>query len=362
MKLSHLIPSAAIALMAMASCADSGRWSVSGNITDAPGALLTLERSYNGVWNVVDSARLDDKGKFKFAQDPAGYPDIYRLTVDGRSVYFPIDSIDHITIQASAPTMATDATVSGSESADMMMQVNSLINEKVAAVGMKALNDSVLKRSLSDLVLADQNGIIAYYIVNKEISGQPFFNLNDRADLRVVGAVANAFTARRPNDPRTRYIQSRYLAARRAISAPTAPTQTLQATEVGFPEIELNDINGHPVKLSSVAGKGRPVVLNFTAYGLETSPAINLALANAYKAGGVEIYQISFDGDEFMWREAARNIPWVAVHNSPKDGDRVLRNYNVGGLPVTFIINSQGQLVERVANLADLPGLLAKYK
>lgn len=357
MKIYHFLLAAAA--VTIASCNHEAKWSVSGNITGGDGKLLTLERSFSGQWDIVDSVRLDDKGAFKFESAPAGYPDIYRVSIDGQSAYFPVDSIDDIELSADASTLGSAYSLSGSTSAEMLEGINKLINDKVAAKGRAAVTDSLLKRELSGMIMGDMSSIVSYYIINKEIGGRRLFDPADKGDLRIIGAVTNAFSTMRPNDPRTRIMEAQYKAWRRAHNATTT---TIEASEIGYPEIVLKDAANNERALSSLVGHGKPVIVNFTAYGAENSPAINVVLANVYNAGGVEIYQVSVDSDEYLWREAARNLPWTAVFQSPRDGNSALRSYNVQTLPMTYIIDRNGMLSERVDDITQLAAKVAKYK
>ncbi len=348
----------AVAVVALlASCSHTAKWSVEGKLDGSEGELVTLERSFNGFWSVLDSVRPGADGSFKFQAEPFGYPDIYRLKVGDWTAYFPIDSIESVTLNADIKTPSYE--LSGSSSAVMLNAMNSLIDQSIAKYGRNAVNDSVLKQQLAGNILGDMGSIVSYYIINKEIEGKPIFDPSDKGDLRIIGAVVNSFSSLRPHDPRTRFMEQQYLAYRRAYHS--TPTQ-LEAVEIGFPEINLKDVNGKDRSLAEIAGNGRPVIVNFTAYSADKSPAINVVLNDVYSAGGVEIYQVSIDADEFQWREAARNLPWVAVLNSPKDGDKVLREYNVGVLPMTFIIDGNGRLQERVEDLGKLSDLIKKYK
>ena len=106
------------------------------------------------------------------------------------------------------------------------------------------------------------------------------------------------------------------------------------------------------------------LVLNFTAYTAPESPAFNLELAKVYdqyRERGLEIYQVAIDADEFQWRESAANLPWITVYNTPSDGTAALRNYNVGALPATFVINRDGELVERIDQVNRLGAAVARY-
>ncbi len=142
------------------------------------------------------------------------------------------------------------------------------------------------------------------------------------------------------------------------------PTDTIVAQEIHLPEITLLDDEGNTQTLSEVTSKGNVVVLNFTAYSAEASPAFNLELAkiyNANKGKGLEIYQVSVDDDEFFWKQAARNLPWITVYNSPKEGAANLLRYNVTSLPATFIINRNGELVERIEDITRLESAIQRY-
>lgn len=349
---------AAISLAA-ASCSSSDTWTVQGTVEGAGDSLLVLEESHSGRWIPVDSVRLDAQGSFKFRQKSAGYPDVYRLAVGNDRVYFPIDSTNSVVVNARYPGIATSGTISGSVSADKMQRVNQLINKAMATSGAAVVTDSVLKHELADIILEDASGVVAYYIINKEVAGHPLYDPLDKGDLRVIGAVANAFKAFRPDDPRTRYMEELFIAARRAQST---SRNTVEATEITYLPLNLTARDGQRLSLSEVVGKGRPVIVNFTAYAAEGSPAINVALSNVYRNGGVDIYQVSVDTDEYLWRQASAALPWHTVLMLPADGNRPLVDYNVSAIPATFVIDANGVLQERVFDLTDLQSVVNKYK
>jgi peroxiredoxin len=135
-------------------------------------------------------------------------------------------------------------------------------------------------------------------------------------------------------------------------------------TKSGFPDISLVDELGKTRTLSEVVNNGKVVVLNFTAYTADGSQALNVELNKVYsahKAQGIEIYQVGLDGDEFQWKQSAKNLPWITVYNTPKAGAQTLLDYNVSTLPATFIFNRQGNLVERVENINRLESTVSRY-
>lgn len=364
MKIINVI--AAIALTAATyACSTKPQWTVEGVIEDAPETVLLLEMNNNGRWITIDSVTTDSQGRFKSIQDPIGYPDIFRLRLkdDNRALYFPIDSIETVTVMAKADAFDTGYTLSGSTAAEMMMAVDRRLLKAIGEQGVTgAASDSLLKRELGGMLLGDPAGIVSYYIINKNIGGVRLFNPSNPSDLRIIGAVANAFSQFRPSDPRTNYLKNLYLASRRADGS--LRPDTIYARQVGGFDISLFDNKGRSRSLSDLARQRKLVVLNFTSYAADESPAFNRILHNAWSAyhdQGLEIFQVSIDDDEHLWRQAAANLPWITVYQSPGESDQTLVNYNVTSLPATFILNRDGEVVERITDISTLNQAIGRH-
>lgn len=345
------------ALLALSSCGIKNQWEVNGVITGADNELLILEgMAPNGNWYTMDTLRLNAEGKYAFAEEAPTRPEIYRLTIGNSSAYFPIDSIDKVTVNASAPGIDRNYELSGSPQAEMMQNVNTMIAEQSA-------NTDTLKRKISELLLTDPASITAYYIINKQLpGGAPLFNPANKQDLRIIGAVANAYTRERPGDPRTNYLTKLYISAQRAMRPPREIGGDIEASEVQYPDIVLLDENGKEAKLSETVANGKPTILNFTTYSAEFAPALNVLLNKIIEDtnGAVNVYQVGLDGDEFNWLKSASNLPWVTVYNSPKVGATYLMLYNVGTIPATFLIDRNGDLVARIEDLSQLEANVKK--
>ena len=360
-----LLLTAAAAAM-LASCTQSNTWTVDGTIDGADNQALVLEASHNGHWYPLDTVVLKGAGNFKFTREAAGYPDIYCLRLADRTLYFPIDSIETVTVNASASAFDTDYTLAGSQAAESLMAVDRKLIDVANRLGAAAVTDSLLKRDLGTQLLSDPSGIVAYYIINKKIAGRSIFDPNNKLDLRIIGAVANAFSEKRPLDPRTAYLANLYTSNRSRLAPPvsSAAVDTIQANAIGVLDISLYDEKGKLHSLADVCSKGNPVVLNFTVYGAEGSPAVNLALNKAYEkyhSQGLEIFQVWVDADEYLWKQSACNLPWITVYNSTADGTTNLLRYNVTSVPATFIIGRDGDIKERVDDISRLSSDLAPY-
>lgn len=359
---------AAALMVAAASCGGRHQWTVDGSIEGAEGQTMILEASNSGRWYPLDSVKLGRSGTFSLSQEAAGYPDIYRLRLGNKSLYFPIDSVEQVTVMAKADAFDSDYTLAGTPAAELLMKIDRQLLESAARLGMDHVaSDSLLKRELGSQLLGDPAGIVSYYLINKKIGGVSLFNPANRMDLSIIGAVANAFSEQRPNDPRTAYLRNLYVESRQRLGsarpASVARRDTMVANTVGVLDINLYDSKGNLHSLADIASKGKPVVLNFTMYAADASPAYNAALNRIYERfhdRGLEIYQVAIDEDEFAWRQAAKNLPWIAVYNSTADGVAYLTQYNVTNLPVSFVIGADGEIKERIETIDRLEAAVAR--
>ena len=93
----HILISAAI-LGTLTACNSEKSWEVKGQIDNSPESKMLVQASENGRWYTLDTIEIKSDGTFAYKHSPSGYPDIYRLTLDGKSIYFPIDSIESVTV------------------------------------------------------------------------------------------------------------------------------------------------------------------------------------------------------------------------------------------------------------------------
>lgn len=360
-----IITAAAIAVATLSACSDKQQgWSIDGVLTDGSEPTIYLEGFDNGHWFVVDSLEVTP-GKFAYkSEKPAPYPDIMRLDYNGRFIYFPVDSVDHIAITTDTLGFGSRYTLDGTVSARTVRAIDSILDASVASRGLEAsLADAALKRELFTRAFDDPTVASMYYLVNKSVGGRQLFDPTVASDVRYYGAVAQRFTTERPDDPRTAFLSSAYVNARQ-LNNPAGQSIELEVPEARLIDIVRTDERGESHSLADVAAKGGVTLLSFTAYGLENSPAYNVLLNgiyDKYHANGLEIYQIAFDESEIDWLQTARNLPWITVWNSTTGGNAPLVSYNVGALPTTFILDRTGTLVERVTDPTTLESKVAKY-
>lgn len=359
----------------LSACNYSSDFTVKGVVAGADGQLMYLENV--GISNVVtlDSIKLAPGGKFKFREKRPEYPDFYRLRLNNQLINFAVDSTETISFVADAGTFATSYSVEGSENSKAIkaitlaqLDANQAISRLRKEYEDKMISDTTYRMKV--LAAADAYKEVArkyiysapmstaaYFALFQQIDGLLFFDLYDRKDVKAYGAVATSYNHTYPESPRSKHLYNLTLQSMKVLRAQRpVDYSNVETKEISFLDIELPDVRGEVVKLSTVA-PGKVVLINFTAYQMEWSPALNMALGELYTKyhdQGLEIYQVSLDSDFHFWRNGASNLPWVTVHDPQSVYSQVAGLYNVKQLPALFILDRKGNLVKRVEDVKKL--------
>lgn len=381
MKKSIIIATTAIIAL-LTSCNKNPNFTVQGTVTDAEGQTLYLENITLSPVTTVDSVILPQDGKFCFKHTVARPPQFYRLRLGDNSVNMVIDTTATITYTGKAQNFATNYQLDGSEDCRIMRhvslagvrlkeQINQLFNnpntEDITTLR-QAVSDSLAlyKEEMTDLVLQAPSSPVAYYILMQQINGQPIFDTFDPADNRLIAAAATAHDVYAPEEPRTQYLHNLALqgiAARRTDRQEKNKIDTDKIQESNFIDIARYDLQGNERKLSDATASNRVVLLDFTAYQTEYSPDYNMALGTLYEkyhSKGLEIYQVSFDYDEHIWKVTADNLPWICVHDAANINSTLLQLYNIQALPACYIIVDNGEQFLRPSDVDDLKRKLSQ--
>jgi hypothetical protein len=360
-------------VLCLSSCSDKKHFKVTGVISDASGSTLYLEKEGLLKTSVIDSCVLKADGSFSFKASRPDAPEFYQLRIKKSDILIPVDSCEHITVNASAKTMETKYDIKGSLSAsnvqilrfslrDLQNRVTSLLKQRNPQnqVQITALLDSAInkhKKLAEKIILQNPLSTAAYYAIFQQVNGYNIFSPYDKADRRYCGAVATAFYNNYPKAERTlslyNFVMQAILADRQARNQETL-SKMMQTSQTDMIDIQMTTNRGQIAKLSDL--KGKIVVLDFTMYQAERSSDYNLALRdlyNKYHAKGMEIYQISLDPDIDLWHQASQNLPWICVHGT--NGTPVaVSSYNVTDLPTRFLIGKNGAVLKRNPGTADI--------
>lgn len=362
-------------MLLFTACHNTTDFTVKGVVSGADGHTMYLENVDISTVKILDSVKLTAAGKFKFNEKRPSYPDFYRLRLNNQLINFSVDSTETITIAADAGTFATSYSVDGSENSKAIkaitlaqLDANQIISRLRKEYNEKMISDTTYREKILEAANAYKEvarkyiytapmSTAAYFALFQQIDGLLFFDLYDKTDSKAFGAVATSFDHYYTESPRAKHLYNLAMQSLKVIRAQRpVDFSTIETKEVSFLDVELPNVKGEKVKLSSVA-EGKPVLINFTAYQAEWSPALNMTLGDLYTKyhdKGLEIYQVSLDSDAHLWRNIASNFPWACVRDPESVYSQVAGMYNVKQLPAIFLLNSKGVLVKRVEDVKQL--------
>jgi len=116
------------------------------------------------------------------------------------------------------------------------------------------------------------------------------------------------------------------------------------------PDFTLNDINGKPLKLSSLRGKY--VILDFwgswCGWCIKGMPQMKEYYAK-YK-GKMEILGVDCNDTEEKWKAAVKKeqLPWLHVYNPRGNSADPCKLYAIQGFPTKIVIDPQGKVAKIV--------------
>ena len=330
---------------------------IEGNIDGAEEQPVVMQRAdITGTWIDVDSTRTDAKGDFSLKIPAPENPDLYRLCLDGKYLYLPVDSIETLKLTASAANFGQSFTLTGSDQAVMMSRFQQKLHS------MPLQNPDSLKAFkrwvLSEIILASQGipTITAYYAMTCRLADGQLFDVSNPDDAMAFSAVATAFQQYRPDDPRSKTLEKMALQAQRKLHSAKGRETVLNAHQTAMIDIILKDVEGKTRKLSELTSNHKPTLLIFSVMGHENSPEVNRRIAEIYnrKKDAINFYMVCLDRNIATWREQVRSIPWLCVIDPDGEQSTVARTYNVTEIPAFFIYNANGELVDRAGNIEQL--------
>ena len=364
----------ALAVLGMASCSEK-EFHVEGSITNAKDSVLYLENISLMGPQVIDSVRLDADGKFSLAGEGQQAPEFYRLRISDQIISLSIDSTETVTVTAAYPQMASQYEVSGSENCSkikelalrqMQLQQRALAVSRNEALTVDQSNDSIfalIRQYKEDVkreyIFPDPSKPYAYFALFQTLGNMLIFNPRaNRDDIKVFAAVATSWDTYWPDAERGKNLHNIAIEGMKNVRIADADqAKTIDASKIstaGVIEIALNDNKGQLRKLTDL--KGQVVLLDFHVFGHKDSPARILALRdlyNKYHAKGLEIYQVSLDGDEHFWKQQTAALPWISVR-ADEENSGFLTVYNIQTLPEYFLIDRGKNLISRSQQIQDL--------
>ncbi|MFA5443929.1 MAG: TlpA disulfide reductase family protein [Bacteroidales bacterium] len=177
---------------------------------------------------------------------------------------------------------------------------------------------------------------------------------SDTRDAALLQRVYDSLSVNYPLSPYVNAVRDRYESMQKAMQMEEAFSN---AEIADFPNICLPGLDGKDVCLSSL--KGKTIILSFWHSGNVDMRLDNRELQETYDryaSRGLEIYQVGLDTDKTAWATAVRDqsLPWISVCDGSGIYSPAVTTYNVVEIPTFFIIDRQGNILQRMSNVQEV--------
>lgn len=344
----------------------SSKVKISGRFVGNEVSNVFLEQVTPLSQAVIDSAVMDKEGNYRFElKGVSRTPSLYNIVYNGERIPLLLAGGDRLTL-SSVGSIVRNYTVEGSRESELLRQFYQAfvagaqqldnIATQFARAGItdeerqelvKAYTAEYyrIRREQLRFIIEHKASLAAVYALNQRLPGDSYL-FNGDSDVVYYRTVAEAIEQSYPESP---YLQA-LLAEIARMDARISLTS--QITEAGYPDLEMADIYGKKVRLSSLAGK--VVLLDFWSAELGNSNTLNAELKEIYKKYAdatvpFEVYQVAVDTSKPLWINTVQEqqLPWISVSDLRGRASTALGIYNVQKLPANFLIDKEGTIVAK---------------
>lgn len=355
---------AALGVLTVLSSCQSSKVKITGRFVGSQADMVYLEQVTTLEQSLIDSIRLNEEGDFAMKIDnvPAT-PSLYNIVYDSERIPLLLKGGDHVTVN-SVGSVLRNYTVEGSLESELLqkfykryaegvMDMNDIVARFTASDVSEAERDTLtrrytelyrdIKRDQLRFIVENKDKIAAVYALYQRLPGDAYL-FNGDSDLIYYRTVAEGIEQTYPESPYLPILRSQ-------VSRMDAQLSLLSQVKLtDFPEINMPDMYGNDVKLSSLEGK--VILLHFWSAALGNGNAVNADLKTIYEKYhdlGFEIYQVAVDTSKAVWINAIQEqqLPWISVSDLRGRSSVALGLYNVQRLPANFLIDKEGTIVAK---------------
>ena len=365
------------AVLLAASCGRTAR--INATISDASSFDIVVKMLNVNTFDVLDTVTLDQDGKmaYKLELDKGQIEFVYLYYGGKRIASLLLQPGDKVSVVAD--TLGS-YTVEGSEESAKLAQVE--MDYAAALKKMTEMSEALENAQTTEQAVAMRQELAQEYVSyyrdrvkyimqnSRSMSVVPVLYQTLGANLPVFAQKTDAIHFKAMADslalsyPDSRYVKALRKEAERRMGYLEMDAIISSAQQIGYPDVELPDIDGQKRKLSEVDAK--VILVQFWTASDLSQKMFNVdVLKGLYKdfhSKGLEIYQISLDADKILWAQVVKQQkhPWISVCDSRGTASPYAASYNIQMLPSMFII-SNGELVDgKVVDEASLRQLLSK--
>lgn len=328
-------------------------YQIKAKVSNCTAKTVLLDELSTQGFNTLDTATIDEKGNFTFTGNTKE-PLFCALRFDAnlpseKRIFIVLDSNTSFKLEADYNALEKYK-IKGSKDCEQiqaLLAINSVMEEKLkvldaefASYDANNIPDSVAKniRAKYDVIVKEQEASIDKFITENDGFANYF---------------AGLFMMQAPPIPMLKKIDTKgmkkYANSKYAITLHDF-VLSKQSTSIGVeaPDLNLEDVNGQKIALSSL--RGQYVMIDFWASWCgpcRRENPNNVALYNKYHSKGFEIYGVSLDDNKDKWVNAiaADKLTWKHVSDLGGWSSSAAKIYNVSSIPQTFLLDKEGKII-----------------
>lgn len=339
---------------------------ISGRFVGTDARKVYLEQVSPLEQKVIDSTSLDAQGNYRFeVKGVSRTPSLYNVVYNGERIPLLLSGGERLTL-GSMGSVVRNYTVAGSPESELLREFYQnyvagaqRLDNIAVQTARPELSDAERKELIREytdeyyrirreqlrFIIEHKSSLAAVYALYQRLPGDTFL-FNGDSDVVYYRTVAEALEQSYPESP---YLASLWSEIARMDARINLASRI---TEAGYPDLEMSDIYGKKIRLSSLAGK--VVLVDFWSAQRGNSNALNAELKEVYRkyadaATPFEVYQVAIDTSKPLWITAVQQqeLPWVSVSDLRGEKSPSLGLYNVQKLPANFLIDKEGDIVAK---------------
>jgi peroxiredoxin len=322
--------------------------SIKGTIEGGEGKQLILQFLKTKSLENIDTITIGKNGKYEFELTPE-FKGFYRILMSEQNLFVVIvEGNEDIVVDANAENMYTSYKVKKSEETARLLRLNRILGRRDSISMIMQTAQMNRDQTLFQEVMAVYDGIIAG--VNTEVKSfidekpasfaslAALQNLSPDSDFDYYNKVISALDGTANGNEYYDALKAELAAMSKL--APGSPA----------PEISLAQPNGEVLSLSSL--KGQYVLIDFWASWCGPCRRENPNVKKVYEKyhdKGFEILGVSLDKNRNAWLAAIEQdgLTWPHISDLKYWSSSVVPEYNITGIPLTVLVDKEGNIIEK---------------